>query len=217
MANIFPKWVNKMPLRIVVALVVISSVVTGLVTYYATPKYTRVGYAPIQPVPFSHAIHVDQLGLDCRYCHTYVDRSGHSNIPTAATCMNCHTQIGKEKPDLEPVRRCYESGEPIPWIRIHQLPDYVYFNHSAHVNRGISCLHCHGEINKMDVVAHAKPLSMSFCLDCHREPYKHIRPVDKVYDLEWSYPDTLTQITEGKKLVESWQVHPPQGCSCCHR
>ena len=218
MANIFPKWANKMPLHLALWLVVVSSLVTGLVTYYATPKYTRVGYKPIQPVPFSHAIHVGQLNIDCRYCHTAVPRSSSAGVPPTVTCMTCHTQVGVDKPSLELVRRSYESGEAIPWVRIHQTPDYVYFNYSAHVNRGISCLHCHGFIPEMDVVQHAESLSMAFCLECHREPERFIRPLGDVFTHDWfKHIPLQEQLEQGKKLVDQWQVHPPQSCSGCHR
>ena len=164
MANVFPKWVNSIPIKVIVALLLIKTAVVLGVTYYATPKYTRVGYAPTQPVPFSHALHVGQLEMDCRHCHTFVDRSEHSNVPATDTCMSCHSMVRKNDPVLAPVRESYESGEPIPWVRIHKTPDYVYFNHAVHVNRGISCVECHGRIDQMEVVHHAKSLSMRFCL-----------------------------------------------------
>ncbi len=154
MANIFPKWTNKLPIQILVGgSVVFVSLIAGM-TYYFTPKYTRVGYQPVQPVNFSHSIHADQLGLDCRYCHSQVENGAHSNLPTTQTCMNCHGTIKATSPLLAPVRDSYKSGQPIAWVRIHEAPDYVYFNHSAHVNRGISCVECHGKINEMPVVWH---------------------------------------------------------------
>ena len=146
MANVFPKWVNTIPIKVIVAIILIVTAVVSGVTYYATPKYTRVGYAPTQPVAFSHALHSGQLEIDCRYCHTFVDRSAHSNVPTTQVCMTCHSMVRKNDPILAPVRDSYESGEPIPWVRIHKTPDYVYFNHSVHVNRGISCMECHGSV-----------------------------------------------------------------------
>jgi len=181
------------------------------VTYYFTPKYTRVGYEPIQPVPFSHKVHVGQLGVDCRYCHNGVDQSWFSNIPAASTCMNCHSQILKDDPRLQIVRDSYQSGQPIPWVQVHNVPDYVYFNHSVHVNRGISCVHCHGQVNEMEEVYHAKPLSMGFCLDCHRKPEDYIRPVDLVTQLDWKGQ------VNGKQLVHDWKVQPGESCSVCHR
>src|SRR5450432_2346981 len=185
MSKIFPKSANKLPLQIIVFLFVLAGVVTAATTYYATPKYTRVGYQPVQPVPYSHALHAGQLGLDCRYCHSNVEKSGVANLPTAQTCMNCHSQVKTDSPLLAPVRASYASGEPVQWVRIHQTPDYVYFNHSVHVNRGVSCYECHGQINEMDVVHQAKPLTMSFCLECHRDPAAKLRPLDKITDLDW--------------------------------
>jgi len=199
-----------------------ASAVAAGVWYYFTPKYTRVGYQPIQPVSFSHATHVDQLGIDCRYCHSAVERSWFSNIPSSSTCMNCHNQVLKEDPRLELVRTSAASGEPIPWVQIHKTPDYVYFNHSVHVNRGISCVECHGRIDQMEEVFHSKPFSMSFCLDCHRDPAAKIRPLDKITDLKWKPSDdpsvaAQTQKAKGKEMVEHWRVESLQNCSACHR
>ncbi len=217
MANVFPKWANTVPLKIIIGLALLGGAATLGVTYYFTPKYTRVGYAPVQPVPFDHSLHVNQLGMDCRYCHTYVDRSEHSNVPGTSVCMSCHSMVQKESPALAPVRASYDSGEPIPWVRIHKTPDYVYFNHAAHVNRGISCLECHGEINKMEVVYHAKPLSMGFCLECHRNPEEYIRPPEEVYNLDWERPEDPVEVAEIEGFVHDWKVNPPQSCSGCHR
>lgn len=217
MANIFPKWSNTAPIKIVICLLLAVGTVVAGVTYYATPKYLRVGYQPIQPVAFEHSLHVDQLGMDCRYCHTFVDRSEHSNIPAASTCMNCHSLVKKDSPKLEPIRNSYESGMPVPWVKIHKTPDYVYFNHSVHINRGISCVHCHGQINEMEEVYQSKPLSMAFCLDCHRNPEHFIRPIDEVTNLNFKYDSREEQIEQGTKFVHDWKVNPPQSCSGCHR
>ena len=217
MANIFPKWSNAVPVRLLIALLLLGTAVTAGVTYYFTPKYTKVGYMPVQPVAYSHKLHVGQLGLDCRYCHTYVDRSGHANIPDAATCMNCHNQILPDSPALAPIRESYASGDPVPWIKVHRMPDYVYFNHAVHVNRGISCVECHGQINEMEVVYHAESLSMKFCLDCHRHPENFLRPLDKVYDLEWKPESTEAQKEAGLQMVHDWKISPPESCSRCHR
>lgn len=217
MANIFPRWANRVPLRALIILAILATTVVAGVTYYFTPKYTRVGYMPTQPVPFDHALHVNQLGMDCRYCHTYVDRSGHSNVPDTATCMNCHNAVQADSPLLAPVRASYDSGEPVEWVRIHKVPDYVYFNHAVHVNRGISCVECHGNINEMEVVSHAEPLSMAFCLECHRNPEDYVRPLEQVYDLDWEAESEEAQIEQGTRLVREWSVNPPQSCSGCHR
>ena len=217
MANIFPRWTNWLPLKLIIIVVVLGAVIAGGVTYYFTPKYTRVGYMPQQPVLFQHSIHVEQLGMDCRYCHNSVESSSHSSIPSTQTCMNCHQQVKKDSPALAVVRESWETGKPVPWVWIHKTPDYVYFNHAAHVNRGVSCASCHGQVNKMQVVWHDKPHSMSWCLDCHRQPEKNIRPIEQVFNLNWKAESHEAQIEMGKKLVEEWNINPPLNCSGCHR
>jgi hypothetical protein len=222
MSAIFPKWTNWLPLVLGVGAALAGGAVAAGVTIYFTPKYTRVGYQPVQPVPFSHKIHAGQLGLDCRYCHSMVDKTWVANIPAASTCMNCHSQVLKDDPRLAVVRDSAANNTPIPWVQVHITPDYVYFNHSVHVARGISCVECHGRIDQMDEVRHAKPFSMSFCLDCHRAPAEHIRPVDKVTDLGWTWSTNGVeaahlQTVEGQKLVEHMRVESLQSCSACHR
>ena len=205
-----------MPGKVLISALLLGAGVTAGLTYYFTPKYTRVGYQPIQPVAFSHTIHAGQLGLDCRYCHNGVEKSWYSNIPSANTCMNCHNQVLKDDPKLALVRESAQSGKPIPWVQIHKTPDYVYFNHSVHVNRGVSCVHCHGPVNKMDEVRHAKSLSMTFCLDCHRNPGPNLRPPDQVYNLDWVPPQDFAK-NQGAKFVHDWKVNASQNCSACHR
>lgn len=222
MSDIFPEWTNKLPGYAAVSVLLAGTAVTAGVWYYFTPKYTRVGYQPIQPVAFSHAIHADQLGLDCRYCHSAVEKSWYSNVPAAATCMNCHNQVLPNDPKLALVRESFQTGKPIPWVQIHKVPDYVYFNHSVHVNRGVSCVECHGQINKMDEVYHAKPLSMAFCLECHRQPAARLRPPEKITDLDWKWNDdpkvaAELQKANGEKFARDWKVESLQSCSACHR
>jgi hypothetical protein len=217
MSDIFPKWTNRLPLYAGIGAVLIGSAVTAGVWYYFTPKYTRVGYQPVQPVAFSHTIHAGQLNIDCRYCHNGVEKSWYSNIPAATTCMNCHNQVLKDDPRLALVRESAATGKQIPWVQIHKLPDYVYFNHSVHVNRGVSCVHCHGQVNKMDEVYHSKPLSMGFCLDCHRNPAPNLRPPEKVTDLNWTPENGGIPKDFGLKAVHDWKVNSSQNCSACHR
>lgn len=217
MANIFPEWSNKVPSQVIIALLIVITAIIAGMTYYLTPKYSNVGYQPIQPVAFSHSLHAGQLGIDCRYCHTYVDRSEHSNIPASSTCMNCHNQVRTDSDALAPIRESYDSGKPVEWVKIHDTPDYVYFNHAVHVNRGISCVECHGDIDQMDVVHQDKSLSMYFCLECHRHPEKYIRPLDEVYNLKWKAESAEAQKAMGEKFVHDWRVMPPQSCSGCHR
>jgi hypothetical protein len=219
MSKLFPKSANKLPLQIIIYLAVLAGIATAGVTYYMTPKYTRVGYAPVQPVPFSHRQHVQEVGLDCRYCHSNVEKSGHSNIPTAQTCMNCHSLIKPTSAALAPVRESYEKGTPLPWVWIHTTPDFAFFNHSAHVNRGVSCVECHGKINEMDVVTHMQPLSMAFCLECHRDPGSHLRDPKDVFNLDSKRLADLGAegAKKAEKFVHDWKVKPPQSCSGCHR
>jgi hypothetical protein len=179
--------------------------------------------------------------MDCRYCHGYVEVAAHSNLPDTQVCMNCHTQVQKENPKLEPVRSSWTTGQPIPWVQIHRTPDYVYYNHSAHVNRGISCYTCHGEVNHMPVVYHAKPHGMAWCLECHRAPENFLRPEDQITNLDWrptdvnpaafvakygkpqgvtddwSKKDHLTQQEIGLTLKQRWDIKPPTNCQGCHR
>ena len=217
MSYIFSKSANKLPLQIVIYLVVLVGIATAGATYYMTPKYTRVGYAPVQPVPYSHALHVGQLGLDCRYCHSNVDKSGYANLPTAQTCMNCHNAVKKDSPLLAVVRNSYETGDPVPWVKVHELPDFVYFNHAVHVNRGVSCVECHGKVNEMKVVTHTQPLSMSFCLECHRDPASRVRQPEDIYDLDSPTIAATAGLEAGEKFVHDWNIKPPQSCTGCHR
>jgi hypothetical protein len=217
MSVIFPKWTNRLPVLIITGAVLLGSAVTAGVWYYFTPKYTRVGYQPIQPVAFSHATHAGQLGMDCRYCHTGVEESWFSNIPASSTCMNCHNQVLKDDPRLALVRESAASGKPIPWVQIHKVPDFVYFNHSVHVNRGFSCVECHGRIDQMDEAYHAQPLSMAFCLECHRHPELKLRPLDKITDLAWQPPSPVAQLAFGQNARHDWRVESLPTCSACHR
>jgi hypothetical protein len=167
-------------------------------------------------VPFSHALHAGKLGLDCRYCHNTVEKAAHAAVPPTQTCMNCHTQIHRESPNLAKVRDSYETGMPIEWIKVHKLGDYAYFNHAAHVNRGVSCVECHGRVDQMEVVHRAQPLSMGWCLNCHRDPVNHVRPPENVFEI-WK-PTTETWSTDERlELIKKYDIHPNEYCSTCHR
>ncbi len=232
MANFFPRWSNLLPLKIAVCAASVAGGLALAFTYYATPKALVVGYQPAQPIPFSHKIHVDQLGLDCRYCHSFVDVSGTSNVPSGNTCWNCHQHVQRDSPKLAPLHRSMDvnypgyDGKPIEWVRVHKAPDYVYFNHSAHVNRGVSCQSCHGQVDQMEVVYQAESHSMSWCLDCHKAPEKHLRPLEEVYNLKYHDHDVAkyskdasikTTADLGLKLKEQFNVNPPISCNACHR
>ncbi|ADV61375.1 quinol:cytochrome c oxidoreductase pentaheme cytochrome subunit [Isosphaera pallida ATCC 43644] len=217
MTPVFTRRADQVMAAALVGLILTALSVVGFTYYYAMPSYTRVGYAPTQPVAFSHKIHAGQLGMDCRYCHTHVEESPHSNVPTSQVCQSCHTQIKANSPLLAEVRQSWATGEAIEWERIHKVPEYVYFNHSIHVKRGVSCVSCHGKINEMTVVYHDQPLSMGWCLECHRNPENHLRPVGEVYNLDWVPPTGETQQNIGKELAELARINAPQHCGGCHR
>jgi hypothetical protein len=184
--------------------------------YYATsPETLDPGYSPQQPVPFSHALHAGELGVDCRYCHTTVERAAHAAIPSTEICMNCHKLIAADSEKLLIVRQSYATGEPIPWVRVHDLPDFAYFDHSAHVARGVSCVSCHGRVDKMEQVTQVETLRMGWCLDCHRNPEPHLRPKGLVTELDWVPGEDPIQL--GSRLREQYNINPSSDCSTCHR
>tara|TARA_R110002096_G_scaffold170131_12_gene342285 strand:+ start:8681 stop:9325 length:645 start_codon:yes stop_codon:yes gene_type:complete len=213
MAQIFPKWTNQVPRKILIGLIVVVNVVIISIWYFFSPQYTDVGYAPTQPVPYSHKLHVGQLGLDCQYCHTNVFESKQANVPATQTCMNCHSQIKTDSDKLKPIRESWDSGQPVEWVRVHNLADYAYFNHAAHVNVGVGCESCHGRVDKMEIVFQAEPLNMGWCLDCHREPEKFLRPVEEVTTMGYKAEN---QMELGAELVKKNNVSPPQYCQGCH-
>jgi hypothetical protein len=182
-----------------------------------SPWETEVAVAIEQPVPFSHQHHVSGLGLDCRYCHTSVDRAAFAGIPPTHTCMTCHSQIWSDAPMLKPVRDSALKSEPLKWNRVNRLPKYVYFNHSIHVNQGIGCTSCHGDVGKMPLTAKANPFYMKDCLACHREPEKYIRPRSEVFNPHWVSP--VNQLQQGAKLVQEYKIpkHRLTDCMTCHR
>jgi len=222
MSDIFPVWTNRLPVQVLAGAILVGSGVIAGGWYYFTPKYTRVGYQPIQPTAFSHAVHVDQIGMDCVYCHEGVKKSWYAGLTSAASCMNCHNQVLPNDPRLAQVRESAKGGKAIPWIQIHKVPDYVYFSHAAHVNRGVGCLECHGQINLADETYHAQPLSMAFCLDCHRDPAPKLRPIERITDMNWTWAGAPREAADrqraaGQKLVEAWKVQVLENCSACHR
>lgn len=204
-------------LRIASGVILTAGLAVFALYYYGPPEYTRVGYAPIQPVAFSHAQHVGQLGMSCIYCHTRVEDAPHANVPATQTCMNCHQLIKASSPLLAEVRTRFSDGDPIAWRRVHKVPDYVYFNHAVHVRRGVGCVSCHGRVDRMPVVVHDQPLSMGWCLDCHRHPEKGLRPVAEVTNLTWTPPQGHTQREEGEQWVRERAIRAQDQCSACHR
>ncbi len=228
---LFPPWVNKFTLMVLAGVGAGGAYAGALLGFGTWPAVMNTGYAPEQPVPFSHRLHAGELKMDCRYCHNTVDKTAHAAVPSTNVCWNCHTSrvdpndpgsktaIHAKSLKLEPVRLSMAKDEPVPWKRVHDLADYVYFNHSIHVNRGISCVECHGRIDKMDVVQQDKSLSMSFCIECHRNPAPRMRPLDQVTNLAWQRPGELDQhITEMEQLYgNGGSVQASTSCSTCHR
>jgi len=178
---------------------------------YVTQAYV----ARTQPVPFSHKHHVAGMGIDCRYCHTTVETSSFAGLPPTKTCMNCHAQIWNQAPMLEAVRESFRTDQSIRWVRVHDLPDFVFFNHSIHVAKGVGCSTCHGRVDQMPLMWSVSPLQMEWCLDCHRQPEKYVRPREAVFDMAWAPPPD--QLTRGAELVKRYQIRKLDSCSTCHR
>jgi len=179
---------------------------------------TGQGVVKKQPVPFSHQHHVAGLGLDCRYCHTSVERSAFAGIPPTETCMNCHRQIWTNAELLEPIRASYRDNVPVQWTRINDLPDYVYFNHSVHIAKGMGCVTCHGPVNQMQLTFQHASLQMEWCLSCHRDPARNVRPREEVFNIDWQPPADPEQARALQaKLVKQYNVRSLTSCSTCHR
>jgi hypothetical protein len=182
---------------------------------------TNAGITYQQPVPFSHAHHVGELGIDCRYCHTSVEDSSFAGVPPTKTCMNCHSQIWVGSPMLEPVRESYRSGKSLEWNRVDRLANFVYFDHSIHVQKGVGCVTCHGPVNHMPLMWQHGSLLMEWCLECHRHPEEHVRPRDQVFNMDWQPADEgADQETLGRELVTRYNIRGEAfltSCSTCHR
>jgi hypothetical protein len=189
----------------------------GLYGYWIQDSHyeTRQNEPREQPVPFSHEHHAGGLGIDCRYCHTTVETSSFANIPPTKICMNCHSQMWAVAPELEPVRQSYRTGKSIAWTRVHDLPDFVYFDHSIHIHKGIGCSSCHGRVDQMPLMWQAASLRMKWCLDCHRDPAMQVRPRDQVFNMAYTPPPNQREL--GEKLVAEYHIVSRTSCSTCHR
>lgn len=187
-----------------------------------SPWQTEQTVVRDQPVPFSHEHHVRGLGIDCRYCHTSVETSSFAGVPPTYTCMSCHSQIWTNSAVLEPVRASLREDRPLHWARVHDLPDFVYFHHGIHIQKGIGCVSCHGRVDLMPLTAKAEPLTMEWCLDCHRHPERHVRPRAQVFKMDWKPSDEKTgedQVTMGRRLLQEHNIRAGRliNCSICHR
>lgn len=218
MSQIFHRSANLIArVSIIGVVLLIGALGWALYAIELSPYYTNVGEAPPQPVPFSHRHHVGELGLDCRYCHTSVENSSFAGIPPTQTCMTCHSQIWTNAAMLEPVRSSYRTGKSIAWTRVNALPDFVYFDHSIHISKGIGCTTCHGPIASMPMTYKVGTLYMEWCLNCHRQPEKFVRPRSEVFNPNYVPPSGHDQLVLGKKLVAEYKIHSLQNCSTCHR
>lgn len=218
MGQIFPRSANSIALLSIIGgglLATVIGVVWWLVVW--SPYMTQQNIVIPQPVPFSHQHHVEGLGLDCRYCHTSVEDASFAGIPPTKTCMTCHSQVWTNAAILAPIRDSYANNTPIQWTRINDLPDYVYFDHSIHIAKGVGCTTCHGPIGEMPITWKGESLKMSWCLNCHRHPEKYLRPEDQVFNADYQTPDNQTAL--GQQLVKQYdiQLNLLTSCSVCHR
>ena len=229
MPQLFHRSTNTLArLSILLGILIAGGGVTFLLGVNRTSFITQAYEAREQPVQFSHKHHVGDDGIDCRYCHTTVETAASAGIPATKTCMNCHSQLFANSPYLEIVRESWRSGQPIKWVRVHDLPDFVYFNHSIHVNKGVGCSTCHGRVDQMPLMWNVASLNMEWCLECHRNPENFIRPKDKITEMEWppkgtdskEFPNGWNQAVEGPRLVKEYKIQPKDvmtSCSTCHR
>lgn len=215
MAQIFHRSTNTLARVSIFGALFFVAALLGLFAILDRSAYnTRQDVIREQPVPFSHQHHVAGLGIDCRYCHTTVEKAAFAGMPPTATCMNCHKQIWRDADLLAPIRASFESGQPIRWTRVNDLPDFVYFDHSIHIAKGIGCVSCHGRVDRMPLMMQAESLQMLFCLGCHRHPERHVRPRDAVFDMAWKTED---QETLGRRLVADYGIQSKTSCYTCHR
>lgn len=215
MAQIFERWTNDLPLRIAAASLVAGGLVVAGVWYFFSPKYTDVGYQPEQPVPYSHKLHAGDLGINCLYCHATVDRAPVAVVPPTQICMNCHRTVKRDSPLLAAILDSSSTGRPMRWVRVHNLPGFAYFDHRPHIRAGVGCASCHGRIDKMEVVAQDQPLSMSWCLDCHRNPAPYLRPAHEVTNMDWT--PGKDQVQSAARITKEKRLAPPLDCTGCHR
>ncbi len=216
MAQIFHRSTNTLSrLSIYGAVFILAALGYAGYAVSRSPYFTEVNVARDQPVPFSHKHHAGELGIDCRYCHTSVENSSFAGLPPTATCMTCHSQIWANSPMLEPVRASYRNDQSIEWVRVNALPDFVYFNHSIHVHKGIGCTSCHGPIGEMPLTWRANTLQMDWCLDCHRQPELYVRPREYVFSADYKPPGGQPAL--GRRLVKQYKIQELTNCSICHR
>jgi hypothetical protein len=212
MAQVFPRSANMIAKA---SIVVVVLFVGAAVSFVIFSPFTFNPNVISQPIPFSHQQHAGNLGINCEYCHTLVETSPFAGMPSSQVCMNCHLEVLSDSPELAPVRDSVDKGVPLVWNRVYVLPDYTYFDHSAHVNKGVACVTCHGQIDQMAVVVQATSLQMSWCMNCHRDPAPNIRPRDQVTNMNWQPPANMDQLRQ--ELMVEYNVQSKTSCSTCHR
>ena len=213
---LFPTWTNTLSrLTLAVLLAVPALGIGALMLYVRTPLGTGEAEPIAQPIQFDHRHHVVDDAIDCRFCHRTVERGPSAGFPSTTLCMGCHAQLWNKSSLLDPVRESYFSGLPLRWVRVHNLPDFVYFNHASHVSKGVGCATCHGRVDRMAAIQQAAPLTMQWCLDCHRAPERHLRPREHITSMTWSAPEDALE--QGLRLAAQYQVHTRTSCSTCHR
>ena len=218
MAQLYRPGANSIAVSVIVVLLLGPAVSLGVVyLIWRSPYATRQQLTQAQPVPFSHAHHAGDLGIDCRMCHTQVEKAAFAGIPSTKVCMTCHSQIWTNAAMLAPVRDSWQSGKPLHWLRVNRLPDYVFFDHSIHVAKGVGCSTCHGPVQDMPLMRQQQPLTMGWCLECHRHPERQLRPRDAVFDMNWRPP--ADQEAQEKRLVAQYHIDASHltDCSTCHR
>lgn len=216
MAQVFHRSTNMIArITILGGALLVGVLSAGLYGLALSPWYTDVRVAPLQPVPFSHRHHAGELGIDCRYCHTSVEKSSFAGVPPTQTCMTCHSQIWTNAAMLEPVRESYRTNKSLSWTRVNALPEFVYFDHSIHVSKGVGCTTCHGPIAQMPLTYREGTLYMSWCLNCHRQPENYVRPKSEVFNPFYEAPKD--HLEKGKELVAEYKIKSLQNCSTCHR
>lgn len=222
MAQIFPRQANVLSRLSVVVILLLIGIVAWALWFFNLSNWARsVGptWGQIeQPVPYSHAFHVGGLQIDCRFCHNHVEESGYANVPSTQTCMSCHSVIRTDSPNLQPVRESWATGAPIAWNKVHDLPGFVYFNHSSHIAKGVGCSTCHGQVSAMPVVYKTQALYMSWCLECHRAPEEHVRPRDQIFNANYVPPPNQAEL--GAQLVREYGIRGANqltNCWICHR
>jgi hypothetical protein len=214
-ARLLPRPPDLPALRLAAVVLLAIALPVAAISYYFSPEYTDVGYRPLQPVAYSHALHAGELGIDCLYCHATVDRAPAAVVPPTKVCMSCHHVVRRDSPALAVVRASLASARPVAWVRVHDLPGHVHFDHRPHLRAGVGCATCHGRVDQMDVVEQAKPLSMAWCLDCHHDPEPHLRPEDELTNMDWTPSREQRQL--GARIRAEKNLRPPLDCTGCHR